>query len=115
MYDTHPSIICDYSSVATSSDDSLTGTGPESPANRRPALTGQELESRLWAAANSLRGPVDPADFKSYVFPLLFFKWVSDTWDLEHSAAVMGFGTELTPEIEADYHRFTVPNGCHWS
>jgi type I restriction-modification system DNA methylase subunit len=37
-------------------------------------LTQQGLESRLLAAANSLRGPVDPADFKQYVFPLLFFK-----------------------------------------
>ena len=33
-------------------------------------LTQQELESRLWAAANSLRGPVDPSDFKAYIFPL---------------------------------------------
>jgi hypothetical protein len=28
-------------------------------------LTQQDLESRLWAAANSLRGSVDPADFKA--------------------------------------------------
>lgn len=82
---------------------------------RRQVLTQKELESRLWAAANSLRGPVDPADFKSYVFPLLFFKWVSDTWDLEHAAAERGFGAELTPEIEADFHRFAVPKGCHWA
>lgn len=34
------------------------------------SLTQQELESRLWAAANSLRGPVDPSDFKAYIFPL---------------------------------------------
>ena len=26
----------------------------------------------LWEAANILRGPVDAADFKTYVFPLLF-------------------------------------------
>jgi type I restriction enzyme M protein len=78
-------------------------------------LTLQELESRLWAAANSLRGPVDPADFKSYVFPLLFFKWVSDTWDLDHAAAVAAFGRDVAPEVEADYHRFSVPDGCHWS
>jgi len=90
------------------------GTGAEPSAHRGQALTQQELESRLWAAANSLRGPVDPADFKSYVFPLLFFKWVSDTWDLEHAAAEAGFGAELTPEIEADFHRFAVPRGCHW-
>jgi hypothetical protein len=30
----------------------------------RTEPTQQELESRLWAAANSLRGPVDAADFK---------------------------------------------------
>jgi hypothetical protein len=40
------------------------------------ALTQQELEGRLWAAANSLRGPVDPSDFKAYIFPLLFYKRV---------------------------------------
>ncbi len=33
-----------------------------------------QLESPLWEAANILRGPVDAADFKIYVFPLLFFK-----------------------------------------
>ena len=76
-------------------------------------LTQQELEARLLAAANSLRGPVDPADFKSYVFPLLFFKWVSDTWDLDHVAAVADFGSDVTPEVEADYHRFAIPTGCH--
>jgi type I restriction enzyme M protein len=79
------------------------------------ALSLSELESRLWAAANSLRGPVDPADFKSYVFPLLFFKWVSDTWDLDHAVAVRDFGEDVAPEVEADYHRFAVPDGCHWA
>jgi len=81
----------------------------------RASLTLSELESRLWAAANSLRGPVDPADFKSYVFPLLFLKWISDTWDLDHAAAVADFGSDVSPEEEADYHRFEVPAGCHWS
>lgn len=77
-------------------------------------LTQQELESRLWDAANALRGPVDPGDFKSYVFPLLFLKWISDTWDWEHSQAVEDFGPAVLPEEEADYHRFVVPEGCHW-
>jgi type I restriction enzyme M protein len=77
-------------------------------------LTQQELESRLWAAANSLRGPVDPADFKAYIFPLLFFRRVSDTWDDEHDRALADFNGQLTTEIEADYHRFQIPDGCHW-
>lgn len=77
-------------------------------------LTQQELESRLWAAANSLRGPVDPADFKAYIFPLLFYKRVSDTWNEEHARAAADYGDSLTEQIEADYHRFQIPAGCHW-
>ena len=42
------------------------------------AVTLSQLESHLWEAANILRGPVDAADFKTYVFPLLFFKRISD-------------------------------------
>ena len=33
-------------------------------------VTLNQLESHLWEAANILRGPVDAADFKTYVFPL---------------------------------------------
>lgn len=80
-----------------------------------PTVSQRELEGRLGEAANSLRGPVDPADFKAYVFPLLFFKWISDTWDWEHAQAVADFGAEVTVEEEADYHRFDIPDGCHWS
>ena len=78
-------------------------------------VSQQELESRLWAAANALRGPVDPADFKAYIFPLLFFKRVSDTLDEEHEAAAADFDDLLTAEVEAGYHRFVVPEGCAWS
>jgi type I restriction enzyme M protein len=90
-------------------------SAPAAVAKTPGNLTLAELESRLWAAANSLRGPVDPADFKSYVFPLLFLKWISDSWDLDHAAAVADFGPDVSAEEEADYHRFDIPDGCHWS
>lgn len=77
-------------------------------------LTQQQLESTLWTAANALRGPVDPGDFKAYVFPVMFFKWISDNWDFEHQDAVEKFGDELTPEIEDGLHTFSIPDGCHW-
>lgn len=78
------------------------------------AITQQELEARLWDAANSLRGPVDPADFKAYMFPLLFFKRLSDAWDEERAKAVEDFGDDLDADIERDYHRFALPKGAHW-
>ncbi|MGI5950449.1 MAG: N-6 DNA methylase [Brooklawnia sp.] len=78
------------------------------------SISLSELETRLWAAANALRGPVDPADFKTYVFPMLFWKWISDTWTWEHNQAVAEYGPNVHPEVEADFHRFVVPDGTHW-
>jgi type I restriction-modification system DNA methylase subunit len=39
------------------------------------------LEAYLWESANFLRGPLDAADFKPYIFPLLFFKRTSDAYE----------------------------------
>ena len=47
----------------------------------------QALESYLWGAANLLRGLIDAGDYKQYVFPLLFFKRLSDVWDEEYQNA----------------------------
>ncbi|ADK29264.1 type I restriction-modification system subunit M N-terminal domain-containing protein [Corynebacterium pseudotuberculosis] len=44
-----------------------------------------KLESKLWEAANSLRGAMDAADYKNYVFPVFFWKWISDNWELGHT------------------------------
>ena len=37
-----------------------------------------QLEQYLSEAAWILKGPVDASDFKAYIFPLLFFKRISD-------------------------------------
>ena len=51
-------------------------------------MTQKQLEDYLWGAANILRGMIDAADFKQYIFPLLFFKRVSDIWDEEYQEAL---------------------------
>ena len=86
-----------------------------STSTRGGRITQAQLESSLWAAANALRGPVDPGDYKAYVFPILFFKWLSDNWDHIHAQAVEKWGDQLTDEIEySDFQKFTIPNGAHW-
>ena len=50
--------------------------------------------SHLWASANILRGPVDAADFKTYIFPLLFFKRICDVWNEEYQDIVEETGDE---------------------
>ena len=74
-----------------------------------------QLESHLWEAANILRGPVDAADFKTYVFPLLFFKRISDVFDEEYAAALAESGGDEEYALFPQNYRFQIPHGCHWS
>jgi type I restriction enzyme M protein len=46
---------------------------------------------------------------------MLFWKWVSDTWVYEHDRALDELGDDLDDEVEADYHRFDMPDGTLWS
>lgn len=80
----------------------------------KSGISQQELESWLWGAADILRGPVDPGNFRDFIFPLLFLKRLSDTWDDEHAKAVEAWGDQLTDEIARDFHKFDIPKGCHW-
>ena len=72
------------------------------------------LSSHLWEAANILRGPVDAADFKTYIFPLLFFKRISDVYDEEFAAALEEASGDRAFAQFPENHRFQVPEGCHW-
>ena len=77
-------------------------------------LGQQALESYLWGAANLLRGLIDAGDYKQYVFPLLFFKRLSDVWDEEYRRALDETGDDGYARATAD-DRFTIPAGAHWS
>jgi type I restriction enzyme M protein len=74
----------------------------------------KELEAYLWGAANILRGLIDAADFKQYIFPLLFFKRISDVWDEEYQQALADSKGDLTYAEFGEQHRFQIPKGCHW-
>lgn len=73
-----------------------------------------QLESHLWEAANILRGPVDAADFKTYVFPLLFFKRISDVHDEEYQAALKEAEGDEEYALFPQNYRFQIPERCLW-
>jgi len=77
-------------------------------------MTQKQLEDYLWGAANILRGMIDAADFKQYIFPLLFFKRVSDLWDEEYQLALEESDGDLSYAQFAENHRFQIPPDCHW-
>lgn len=77
-------------------------------------MNQKELEDYLWGAANILRGMIDAADFKQYIFPLLFFKRISDLWNEEYKTALDESNGDLDYAFFAENHRFQIPKGCHW-
>ncbi|WP_170304416.1 type I restriction-modification system subunit M [Mariprofundus erugo] len=74
-----------------------------------------QLESHLWQAANILRGPVDASDFKSYIFPLLFFKRISDVYDEEYAVALDESDGDIEYAQFPENHRFQIPDESHWN
>jgi type I restriction enzyme M protein len=76
-------------------------------------MTQQELESYLWGAAVILRGLVDAGDYKQFVFPLVFFKRLSDVWDEDYAAALEESQDPTYASAVAN-DRFVIPEEAHW-
>lgn len=74
-----------------------------------------QLEQYLSKAAWILKGPVDASDFKVYIFPLLFFKRISDVYDEEYAQALEEAGGDEDYASLPEFHRFEIPKGCHWN
>jgi type I restriction enzyme M protein len=73
-----------------------------------------ELENYLGKAADLLRGSIDQADFKAYIFPLMFFKRISDVYLEEYEQALGESGGDHEFAAFAENHRFTIPEGNLW-
>jgi len=74
----------------------------------------KDLEAYLWGAANVLRGMIDAADFKQYIFPMLFYKRICDVYDEEYQHAYEESGGSVE-YAELYEHRFNIPKNSHWS
>ena len=74
-----------------------------------------QLEQYLSKAAWILKGPVDASDFKVYIFPLLFFKRISDVYDEEYTQALKDSEGDEEYALLPEFHRFEIPEDCHWN
>ncbi|HEY8767008.1 MAG TPA: type I restriction-modification system subunit M N-terminal domain-containing protein, partial [Dehalococcoidia bacterium] len=77
-------------------------------------LTTSELETKLWKAADILRGQIDASDYKNYIFSMLFLKRLSDRFDEEVQKAVAGGVDRAVAEKDADEHEFFMPKEFRW-
>ncbi len=82
---------------------------------RRPdqIISLDELKSFLWGAATRLRGQIDAAGYKEYIFPLLFFKRISDVYDEQFDGFVAEGGVEYAG-MQAEELAIRIPDGAHW-
>ncbi|MDX7986049.1 SAM-dependent DNA methyltransferase [Xenorhabdus sp. 12] len=73
----------------------------------------KDLEAHLWHAAHIITGPIDASDYKTYIFPILFFKRICDVYDEEFADAM-----EQVDDVELAksdiFHRIQIPLACHW-
>jgi type I restriction enzyme M protein len=77
-------------------------------------MNKNKLEDLLWGAAEFLRGQIDASDYKQYIFPLLFYKRLSDVYLEEYSEALEVHGGDAEYAAMAMFHRFDIPEEASW-
>lgn len=76
-------------------------------------VTQEELNKKLWAAADSARGVVDAGVFKDYVLALLFYKYMSDMHKAEREKLKDKYGeNEERIKMRLQNARFVMPDGA---
>ena len=78
-------------------------------------ITQSQLEAYLWGASTLLRGTIDAGEYKSFIFPLLFLKRLSDVYDEEYTEALDESGGDTDYASLPEQHRFQIPDGSHWT
>ncbi|MEG1254840.1 type I restriction-modification system subunit M [Clostridium sp.] len=85
-------------------------------------LTLQELESKLWQCADILRGELSGAEYKDYIFGMMFLKRLNDEFDEEREIRKKEFSSEGMDLEEVNelledssiYETFYVPEQARW-
>lgn len=73
-----------------------------------------ELKSLLWGAAVLLRGKINATGYKEYIFPLVFFKRISDVHLEEYRKALELSGGDEEFAADRENYTFEIPEGCLW-
>lgn len=77
-------------------------------------MSQKEIEEYVNKAANVLKDIAEAADIKQYIFPLLFFKRISDIWDEEYENATEIYGSDIDVSELKENFRFQIPSDSHW-
>jgi len=78
-------------------------------------ISQADLEKYLFGCADILRNNVEASSYRDYIFPLLFFKRISDVYDEDIENANKEYGDSWSTFPEDEIHDFAIPDGCHWN
>jgi len=75
-----------------------------------PKVSQEEINNIAWAACDTFRGVVDPAQYKDYILVMLFLKYISDVWKDHYEAYKKQYGdNDERIRRKLDRERFLLP------
>ena len=76
----------------------------------------KQIETKLWASAEKMRGAVSVSDYKFIVLGLIFLKYISDSFEERYKELVEeGYGLEEEKDSYTEKNIFYVPKNARWS
>ncbi|MDP2227987.1 MAG: type I restriction-modification system subunit M [Moraxellaceae bacterium] len=73
-------------------------------------LTQQDVNNTAWAACDTFRGVIDPAQYKDYILVMLFLKYISDQWADHYAEYKKEYGNnEERIRRKLERERFILP------
>ena len=68
------------------------------------------INAAAWAACDTFRGAVDPAQYKDYILVMLFLKYMSDVWHDHYDAYGKQYGGDEARILrKLERERFVLP------
>lgn len=73
-------------------------------------LSQQDVNNTAWAACDTFRGVIDPAQYKDYILAMLFLKYISDLWADHYAEYQKEYGdNEERIRRKLERERFLLP------
>lgn len=73
-------------------------------------ISQKEINDTAWAACDTFRGVVDPAQYKDYILVMLFLKYISDVWKDHYEKYKKQYGdNEERIRRKLERERFVLP------
>lgn len=70
----------------------------------------KDINNAAWAACDTFRGAVDPAQYKDYILVMLFVKYISDVWNDHYAEYKKQYGDDdVRIRRKLERERFVLP------